>query len=78
MFYFGSFPMGFYCNLLLFVGVQNAAHRHCGTLRAQREREKDWAAMDLKTLLSGQEGPGIDASAILIRHQRRLTAERRS
>ena len=31
--------------------------------------------MDLKTLLSGQEGPGIDADAISIRHQRRLTAE---
>ena len=48
---------------------------HC---KRKGVREEDWAALDLKTLLSGQEGPGIDASAILIRHQRRLTAERRS
>ena len=36
--------------------------------------------MDLKTLLSrlDKEGPGIDASAILVRRQRMLTAERRS
>ena len=60
--------------------------RGCKTLRTDTAahckrkgvREEDWAALDLKTLLSGQEGPGIDASAILIRHQRRLTAERRS
>ena len=48
---------------------------HC---KRKGVREEDWAALDLKTLLSGQEGPGIDASAISIRHQRRLTAERRS
>ena len=37
----------------MFKGVQNAAHRHCGTLQAQRKREKDWAALDLKTHVSG-------------------------
>ena len=38
---------------------------HC---KRKEVREEDWAALDLKTLLSGQEGPGIDASAISAKH----------